>query len=197
IEVNLLDGKLEVKLSGDLGEAGTYSCPLPGTASAAMRIVISQQEKPKDGDALYTPVIDVSVRLKITNVVSDGLVRMSEGAWLTVACLPLLGGGQYKPSDSVGVRICVDRALSAAPRVIAARLSAFSPGLWCQFAQNVSLIIVRRVGRATDEPAALPVTALVAALGPEGKPVLRLRGTDDQLTRLATLQVDDKAQMRG
>jgi hypothetical protein len=95
IEVNPRDGRLEIKLSGDLGGAGSYSCPLPGTASAAMRIVVSQQEKPQDGHALYTPVIDVSVRLRITNAVSDGLVRMNEGAWLTVACLPLLAGGPF------------------------------------------------------------------------------------------------------
>jgi hypothetical protein len=118
-----------------------------------------------------------------------------------VACLPLLAGGQFKPANPVMVTVTMDQQnLAPNPSIVAARLSAFTPALWCQFTQDSSRIYARPIGSTKDIQTM--VASLAAAPDSTGKPVLKLHGdaangsqaTD--LARLTTLQASSGSQIQ-
>jgi hypothetical protein len=134
---------LQIQIDTDLGKAGRFVAPLRPTSRAWLRAVLSQRDKPEEGDDPYSPVVDVSVRLLIDDGDADGLVRSVAGTWITVGCVPLLAGAKaFKPNDPVFVSAKPDDSQPANPVAYGVRLTPFTAPLWCQFTQDVSVFDV-------------------------------------------------------
>jgi hypothetical protein len=191
---------LTVFLDTDLGPAGTYNVALLPTTRLWLRLVLSQREKPEKSEQPYEPVLDVSVRLLMDDDEVDGLARSQAGAWLTVACLPLLAGGKtFKPSDPVYVNAVPDGDAKHAPQVVGARLTPFTPPLWCQFTQDVSRFDVTTTApNATSQ--SCPVGSLAATLDGNNAPQLTLVADDGSLQSIQSvkwLATDPTSQIEG
>ena len=149
---------LSIFLNSDLGPAGTYDVALRPTSRIWLRLMLSQREKPEHSEKPYEPVLDVSVRLLIDDGDGDGLARSQAGAWVTVACLPLLAGGKaFRPSDPVFVNVTEDPKPIVTPapgtpapgaQATGVRLTPFTAPVWCQFTQDVSTFEVKTTATA-------------------------------------------------
>ena len=174
---------LSIFLNSDLGPAGTYDVGLKPTSRIWLRLVLSQREKPERSEKPYEPVLDVSVRLLIDDGDGDGLARSQAGAWVTIACLPLLAGGKvFRPSDPVYINVTeLPQALRATPANIATatgvRLTPFTAPVWCQFTQDVSTFEVKTVADPTT-PHMCPVAKLTATLDAKNVPQLGFSASD-------------------
>jgi hypothetical protein len=178
---------LSISMDSDLGPAGTFSTKMTPSGVVQFRLVLSQRDPPEASTEPYEPILDVSIRLLIDDGLEGAEARSQAGAWLTVACLPLLAGGKtHLPNDKVFVT--VDPAPpadgggtqsplaggEAGPAVVGVRLTSFTASMWSQFTQDVSLFeVTTRDGRVRR---ACPVTALsVVADGDPKLPSIRLR----------------------
>ncbi|MFP3604666.1 hypothetical protein [Paraburkholderia sp. SIMBA_053] len=168
--LDLLPESLSISLDTDLGPAGTFSTKMTPSGVAQFRLVLSQRDPPEASTDAYEPILDVSVRLLIDDGLESAATRSQAGAWLTVACLPLLAGGKtFRPNDPVYVTVdsappqggSAQNALAsgdAGPRVVGVRLTSFTASMWSQFTQDVSLFEVTLPGGPVRR--ACPVTAL-------------------------------------
>jgi hypothetical protein len=196
---------LSIFLNSDLGPAGTYDVGLKPTSRIWLRLVLSQREKPERSEKPYEPVLDISVRLLIDDGDGDGLARSQAGAWVTVACLPLLAGGKlFRPSDPVYVNVTEDaKSLPATSANVAkatgVRLTPFTAPVWCQFTQDVSTFEVRTV--ADPETSQIcPVAKLTATLDAKNVPQLTFAADDagqpQPLKSVTWLAPDPTSQIR-
>jgi hypothetical protein len=194
--------KLTISLDTDLGSAGSYNVDLRPSTRVWLRLVLSQREKPEKGDQPYEPVLDVSIRLLIEDNEVDVLARSQAGAWLTVACLPLLAGGKvFKPDTPVYVNVIqTDGGDDNAPKVVGARLTQFTPPVWCQFTQDVSCFEVTTTQH--PKPQVRHVSEFAATRDLMGDSPLQLKllasnGEPETIQSLKSLQSDPTSQMEG
>ncbi|WP_225032067.1 hypothetical protein [Paraburkholderia sp. XV] len=186
IVAELQTARVAIRLDSDLGPAGSFLSKMMPAGVARLRLVLSQRDPPEESADPYEPVVDVSVRLWIDDRTEDGSVRSQAGAWLTVACLPLLAGGKsFLPGAPVyarvkpvlGAQVPVDWPPATQPSAYGVRLTAFTAPQWCQFTQDVSTFeVVTKEGAVHG---ACPVSALVMTVGTDGKsqwPVLSIQG---------------------
>jgi hypothetical protein len=177
---------VSITLDSDLGAAGSFAAQMMPAGVARLRIVLSQRDPPEDSAHPYEPVVDVCVRMLIDDGLEGGATRSQAGAWLTVACLPLLAGGKkFQPGDpvyikvnpSLDLRVLADWPQGMQPRAYGVRLTAFTAPQWCQFTQDVSTFEVTTKEGVVR--AACPVTELAmevaVADGQPQRPVLRMR----------------------
>jgi hypothetical protein len=146
VNVNRTPDKIVLKLESDLDQGKAWQCTMSTSAAttALLRLVVSQREKPQTGNDPYKPLCDVSVRLRLKQQEADGLVRMQENAWLSVACLQLLSTAQFSIAKPVAIRVeAKDPGGFHYAEVIPARLSSFTDPVWCQFAQDFSWFTVK------------------------------------------------------
>lgn len=196
---------LSIFLNSDLGPAGTYDVGLKPTSRIWLRLVLSQREKPERSEKPYEPVLDISVRLLIDDGDGDGLARSQAGAWVTIACLPLLAGGKaFRPSDPVYVNVVEDSKSSLATpanvaRATGVRLTPFTAPVWCQFTQDVSTFEVTTVA-APATPRICPIARLTATLDTKNVPQLGFAADDtgqpQPLQSVTWLAPDKTSQIR-
>jgi len=95
-----------------------------------LQILVSLRPKPNTGPDAdvqeYTPVGDVSVRLRIEPEKGDAVQRAQEGAWLSVLCMPLPTARKF--TDLVAVRVCPDREMPGQATIRAVPGRIFAPG---------------------------------------------------------------------
>lgn len=144
---------LTVTMSTTLGPAGEVKFALARSERATLRFVVSAREKPADAEK-WIPSGDVAIKLRIDGGDTDGLERPDRKHWLAVSALPmraivpppltdeeLAEAAQRKvvPSEELSLRLARADSL-AKPRVMLrpARLSGFTPPVWCQFAESMS-----------------------------------------------------------
>jgi hypothetical protein len=168
--------QLALAVTTDLGGGGTYSLTLRPASRAWLRVVLSQRDKPQDGNTLYEPVLDVSIRLFVDDG-EDGLVRSQAGSWVTVACVPLLAGAKaFKPADPVYVNVVPGHDnVGGLPQVYGGRLTSFTPPLWCQFTQDVSTFDVATTADSTLQ--SYSVAKFTVALDKNKAPVLAVKSS--------------------
>lgn len=132
-------GNPEILLSfkTHLGEAGQWTLPIPVGALARIRIVTSVRDKPEKGDP-FKPAGDVVVKARITRQAFDTIINPIENRWIAVACVPLTSSATVKVGDPIEVKIDTTLPASAGATVAPVRLSQFTQGLWCQFAEAMS-----------------------------------------------------------
>ena len=130
-------GKKQITFSFStlLGSAGNWSLPIPPSGSTLLRVVVSAREKPQQGDT-YKPVGDIELRARVAQDAADRIASPAENRWLSIACIPLLSNTEVSVNLPV---VVVIKAQGAQPMVSPVRLSAFTPALWCQFAEAMSL----------------------------------------------------------
>jgi hypothetical protein len=198
VSATVTPGALSILLNTDLGPAGTYYAPLRPTTRTWLRLVLSQREKPEQSQKPYEPVLDVSIRLLIDDGDGDGLARSQAGAWVTVACLPLLAGGKtFRPSDPIYVNVTQDPK-SPAAQATGVRLTPFTAPVWCQFTQDVSTFNVTTTTQADSR--SCTVADLAATM--DSKNVLQLglvvdaAGTSQPLQSIEWLARDPASQIR-
>jgi hypothetical protein len=163
---NGTSGRLFVfTFSTKLGAAGILKLPIPADGKLLLRTVVSAREKPQKGD-VYRPAGDVAVQARVTRDAADRIASPNENRWLSIACLPLTTSVEIKISDPVAVVI---KAGGAQPAVSPVRLSPFTPALWCQFAEAMSLFDASIDG--SDKPVPVATNELVATIAKNGTKV--------------------------
>ncbi|KAB1070165.1 hypothetical protein [Methylobacterium planeticum] len=165
------DDRLSVRLGPTLGGSGTWIAPLSEGSSFRFRLVVSPRERPSDGLTRIKPILDLALRVLIQRE-GEGLVREHENTWITIACLPLSGVVEVAPLDAVGIQF--EPRPKTDVKVRPVRLSAFSPAVWCQFAQQFSR--VRVVIDGTDEVREVRCEDIAVTIGPGWRPRYRLDG---------------------
>jgi hypothetical protein len=193
------DNKVVLSAQTHLGPSAEWSLPLSAGATAQLQILVSLRPKPNTGpDANvqeYTPVGDVSVRIRIEPDDGDHVQRAQERAWLSVLCMPLTTATTTtrKFTDLVAVRVCPKGEMQGI-EVKPLRLSDFAPAVWCQFAAVMSRFKVRAETSLRSIVDVLPVSALNVTLAPDAKTfrmgLIGLR-TGETLTKLTLLTEGD------
>ena len=106
-------------------------------AQLSLRLVVSQRPKPSDAEE-YRQAGDISIRVRLTRGSdTDVLAHPAENAWLSVLCMPLAGPTK-KAGDATPVCIGMRGSVPDDSVLRPARLSDFTPGVWCQFAAAMS-----------------------------------------------------------
>ncbi|MGO7335702.1 hypothetical protein [Rhizobium leguminosarum] len=132
------DHSLTIQLTTALGPAGSHRMEFREGQQAKLRLLISLRDRPNDGK-LYRPSGDVSVRLRLS--APDGIIGDATERWLSVATVPLLSSHLQPWKDSnkpVLVNISATGHAQQAT-VQPVRLSSFTPSVWCQFAESMSI----------------------------------------------------------
>lgn len=186
--------RLDVEAATHLGPAGTWSMKYARGAKVQMRLVVSPRPKPDQVDPDFTPVGDVSVRVRVDRgEVVDTLLKPEENTWLSVLCLPLTAHEKEWPSKDLTV--VVDGFVPPRTTVRPIRLSDFTPGVWCQFAANMSQVRAEATRPTTGaSPSSLldediPVSKLTAVAS--GKTITLVLGIAD-----LDLQKNDTIRLR-
>ncbi|MEW6643648.1 MAG: hypothetical protein AB1586_24270 [Pseudomonadota bacterium] len=151
--------------STELGAAGLFKLPMPADGKLLQRTVVSAREKPQKGD-VYKPAGDVAVQVRVTRDITDRIASPNDNRWLSIACLPLTTNAEIKISDPVTV---VLKATGGQSTVSPVRLSPFTPALWCQFAEAMSLFDASIDG--SDKPVPVETKELVATIAKNGTKV--------------------------
>ncbi|MGY3131159.1 hypothetical protein ACVWZM_001841 [Bradyrhizobium sp. USDA 4501] len=147
-----------------LGNAGTWTLDVPPGGNVQLRLIISARDKPEKGET-YKPAGDVAVRARIGRDTTDEILSPSENRWLSVACLPLTSAIEV-PIDAPVTMVV--KATGAQAAVAPARLSTFTPSLWWQFAEAMSLfdaIIDGVASRVSTDDLIASVTGSVVSIG--------------------------------
>ncbi|MCA1386073.1 MULTISPECIES: hypothetical protein [unclassified Bradyrhizobium] len=118
-----------------LGDAGTWTLDVPAGGDVRLRLIVSARDKPEKGET-YKPAGDIAVRARIARDTTDEILSPSENRWLSVACLPLTSAIEVPINQPLTM---VMKATGAQAAVSPARLSTFTPSLWWQFAEPMSL----------------------------------------------------------
>ena len=154
--------RTQVALVADtrLGPAGETSFDLKGATDIHLRMVVSEREKPSTDpnaqrkDAEWTPAGDVSVRLFINDnaELAQGQ-NLERNSWLSILAVPLLSDvGTTAPIDDPVIARIRHVGVSADAVVRPARLSQFTPSVWCQFGESMSVFGARYIGADSDKP---------------------------------------------
>ena len=121
------------------GDAGTWAQPIP-SLRRQRSASFCRRDKPEHGDT-YKPVGDVIVRARLAREdTADALINLTENRWLSV--LTVRGErGRYRRRRSD----CHERAgdWPDLTTIRPARLSSFTPSVWCQFAESMSTFRAR------------------------------------------------------
>ncbi|MGR9265612.1 hypothetical protein [Rhizobium leguminosarum] len=137
-------GSVTVSTRTLLGEAGSTRINVAAYERVGLRLVISGRERP-EGVEQWTPQGDVAIKLKIANPQSgeDVLQRLDRDRWLAVNCVPLSGLQAIVQNDVVHARVRNTPSKGKAPAtLVPARLSPFTPSVWCQFTESMSVLSV-------------------------------------------------------
>lgn len=195
-----------ISLSTALGPAGSQAVTFRPDQRGQLRLVVSLRDKPQEGK-LYRPAGDISVRLRLTG--GEGLVHEAADRWISIASIPLVSShleDWHAIASPVKVQISLEGdANEATARPV--RLSGFTPSVWCQFTESMSVFQATEV--VHDElkpiPGLLAHTDLMATLGsnatrmtlalkPElamGRTLAGLRALDTLASETDTAQVEE------
>lgn len=152
--------RLTISANTRLGPAGEIAFNIADTTDVRLRLIVSEREKPsadpnsKRQDAKWTPAGDVSVRLFIEdNPELSQSHNLERNGWLSVLTMPLLSdvGKEVSIDEPGNARIKHD-GVEFEPVVRPARLSHFTPGLWCQFGESMSVFSARYLGAESEAP---------------------------------------------
>lgn len=142
IAVSRQQGNLTIAARTWLGEAGTTSVAISPQETAALRLVVSGRERPEGVDT-WTPQGDVAIKVRIgdTQAGTDVLERLDRDRWLAVNCVPLSGTQPLDGNATVATNIR-STVRSGKPKAVLkpVRLSSFTPSVWCQFAESMSVL---------------------------------------------------------
>ncbi|PDS69867.1 hypothetical protein [Rhizobium phaseoli] len=145
-------GSVTISTRTLLGEAGSTRINVASYESVALRLVVSGRERP-EGIEQWTPQGDVAIKLKIANpqLSEDVLERLDRDRWLAVNCVPLSGSKAIGQKDVVHARLRNTPRKGKAPAtLVPARLSPFTPSVWCQFTESMSILSVT-LGKDNDQ----------------------------------------------
>jgi hypothetical protein len=140
---------LTISAKTGLGDAGTWQQKFSELARPAVRLVLSARDKPEQGEK-YKPVGDVVVRTRFTrDDISDALRDPAENRWLSVLTVPLTSAMDMAIADPVVVHLSGQWPV-ATTKIRPVRLSTFTPSVWCQFAESMSVFRARIRGSADE-----------------------------------------------
>ncbi|MEY9543108.1 hypothetical protein ABIE85_006168 [Bradyrhizobium diazoefficiens] len=141
-------GQLTLSFETDLGDAGTWSTPVQDGTVPAIRLVLSARDKPQTGEP-YEPAGDIAVRVRLNRSEAiDAIEKAEENRWLAVACIPLLSSRVIAIDEPVVVEVAPKLSEQAGAIIAPIRLSTFTPALWCQFTEAMSLFDATFTDRA-------------------------------------------------
>ncbi|TIL66503.1 hypothetical protein [Mesorhizobium sp.] len=158
IVVSRGDETLTISAETWLGKAGTTTIRVEPQESVAVRLVISGRERP-EGVEKWTPQGDVAIKLRVADARSgdDVLERLDRDHWLAVNSVPLSGREPVGQDVVLGVSIRNTPSAGTPLALLSpVRLSPFTPSVWCQFAESMS-VLAAEVG-SSDRPEARLVT---------------------------------------
>jgi hypothetical protein len=138
-----------LKFSTELGSAGAWELKFPADGKLLLRT--------------YKPAGDVALQARVARDTTDQMASPNDNRWLSIACLPLTTSKEIKISDPV---IVVIKAAGAQPTISPVRLSPFTPALWCQFAEAMSLFDASIDG--VDKPVPVTTDNLFATIAMNG-----------------------------
>ncbi len=159
-----------------LGDAGKTSIAIEPHESVALRLVLSGRERP-EGVENWTPQGDVAIKLRIDDPRSgdDVLQRLDRDRWLAVNCVPLSATAPVAADATVAAWLRHKREAGTAEASFRpVRLSPFTPSVWCQFAESMSVLSASIGTNTKNETRLLPVTALTATAISKGTTVTGL-----------------------
>ncbi|MBY2908539.1 hypothetical protein [Rhizobium leguminosarum] len=151
---------VSIKISTHLGEAGETSFIIKPGGTLLLRAIASLREKPQSGGP-YKPLGDISVRARIARDSSDSLQSPEENRWLSVACIPLSSADATTLTEPVLLAVNPGRFEAMISPV---RLSPFTPAMWWQFGEAMSVFNARFDG----DKAHVGVDELVATIATGG-----------------------------
>lgn len=145
------EGLLTIGAVTVLGEAGTSAIPIARYETAAMRIVLSARERP-EGAEKWKPQGDAAIKIKIADKQSgvDVLEQLDRNRWLAVNAVPL-SATAAAPADAPLTAIIKYEGSPGTPSIMPVRLSGFTPSVWCQFTESMSVLMGTFVPKAGDE----------------------------------------------
>lgn len=158
-----------------LGEAGATTLEVEPQESVAIRLVVSGRERP-EGVEQWRPQGDVAIKLRIGDSRSgvDVLERLDRDRWLAVNSLPLSGREPVGQGAILGVSMrSTPSAGTPAAAVRPVRLSPFTPSVWCQFAESMS-VFTATVGSSARSETRLVTSADLQAQPSDDMSVLEL-----------------------
>jgi hypothetical protein len=136
---DLANGLLTLSFLTDLGDAGEWTVPVKDGTTVTIRLVLSARDKPETGNK-FEPAGDVAVHVRLTRSDAiDAIDKPEENRWLAVACIPLISTRVIGVDDPFVVEVLPTLPAQAGAIIAPVRLSTFTPGLWCQFAEAMSL----------------------------------------------------------
>lgn len=180
-----------------LGEAGKTQVMVEPYERVDVRLFLSGRERP-EGVEKWTPQGDVAIKLRIEDKLSglDVLERLDRNRWLAVSSVPL--SGRKEVAQEAVLAVTMRQSLSTGTvraRALPARLSPFTPSVWCQFSESMSVLTVETglsassqsrsatIGelqaQPSDDMSALKISLLPKPGGPVPPPLLSLTTSFD------------------
>lgn len=139
---------VQIHTETNLGPSGNWTASFDADAQLSLRVIAAQRPLPTDGEP-YAPTADVSLCFRADQPRATSTFLGSEGTWLTVLTGTLSASflSDGKSQDLVTFDINQPRsaefdtfssAREAAIALRAIRVSELTPGVWCQFAADMS-----------------------------------------------------------
>jgi hypothetical protein len=155
-------GFLTIDALTPLGDAGSITLSVKEYEEVSLRIVLSARERP-EGAEQWTPQGDVLIKVRISDTSSgtDVLEQLDRNRWLNINCVPMSGVTAVPVKEPLLVRI-TERRHGGDTRVVPVRLSSFTPAVWCQFAESMSIVDVRTSSAGSGQVVRRSVSDLVA-----------------------------------
>ena len=157
-------GKLIISTRTRLGDAGVITLDIGPQEKASLRIFISGRERPQ-GVENWTPQGDVAIKLRIsdTRMGIDVLERLDRDHWLAVNCVPLGGLDPVGPDEIIKVHVYSQTSSEKLEAKLSpVRLSPFTPSVWCQFAESMSVLSANLGGDSVEKIRLISVGELEA-----------------------------------
>jgi|GEM_PF-6763061 len=167
-----------------LGSAGEWSMQVARNAALSVRFVLSAREKPEKG-ASHRPAGDVAVRIRISGGSNATTDEPLLDRWLTLVCVPLTSQIEVPIGDPTEIRISGDWPPAANALLRPVRLSTFTPAVWCQFAESMSVFAAQVAG--SQEAVIVSSDELTATVTDKGTAVIVGIQGDRELTSLAAV----------
>ncbi len=136
---------LSVVCASDLGTMRPWVLDVREKVGVELRVVVTARPKP-DGKP-WRPTADVAVQVRLDEPGPDTQQRLSEGAWLSIACLPVTTADEIASEVTPTLWSHVSAADTVYTRPL--RASDFTPGVWCQFTADMSR--VRLIAKAPGQ----------------------------------------------
>lgn len=156
-------GGLTLNTFTPLGPAGSITLSAKDYENVTGRVVLSARERP-EGAEQWTPLGDALIKVRISGSTAgvDVLERLDRDRWLNLNCVPLSGASAVPAAEPLLLKIT--ETLHSGARVMPTRLSTFTPSLWCQFAESMSVLNVRTASSKGEKVTRVPVEDLTVIM---------------------------------